>query len=96
MKKHDLIWIDIGSLEGESTEYKRKLSFILKVKSIYKNSIVYDYTPKSLANKINVSEYMVNKYIPLIEKMDMCRYEGKHLVFNSMNRVFEKKFRRTP
>lgn len=95
MRRKNVIWIDIDSLKGVSINEKRKLAFLLKVKAMYVNSRIYNYTPKTLSNKLKVSEYIVKKTVACLEKDNMCYLEGGHLVFCSLNRIFTKNHRRT-
>ena len=88
------LWIHTEEFAGLSRTYKMAIAFSCKVKSRYRNSIVYDYSPKSLANKINLSEYIVKKYVDILIKSDLCFKEGNNIVFRSLNKVFERRLRR--
>lgn len=86
-KPHGCFEIDINYLTGKSIEYKKQLALILLIKNTYTNSVVYDYSPKSLSEKINVSEYVIKNYINRLVSVDLCHYSGKHLQFVSLNKI---------
>lgn len=79
--------ISIEHLIGKSIEYKRNLAFILKIKLLFKSSMINNYNIKELASKLNLSQYIVETYITRLLKCDFCHYLGKHLVFVSLNKI---------
>lgn len=89
------LWIHTESFSTLSRDEKMAIAFSCKVKSRYRNSIVYDYSTKSLAHKINLSEYIVKKYVSKLMNMGLCFTEGNNIVFRSLNNVFVKKYRRS-
>ena len=89
------LWIHTESFSTLSRDEKMAVAFSCKVKSRFRNSIIYDYSPKSLAQKINLSEYIVKKYVGILIRDNLCFTEGNNLVFRSLNNVFTKKLRRS-
>lgn len=86
--QRNIIWVSVDDMVSQNLNYKKSIAFIIKVKMHFANSIVYNYAPKVLSDKIGVSEYLVKKHVDALFKLDMCRTEGKHLVFRSLNKVF--------
>lgn len=89
------IWVHTESFSTLSRDEKMAIAFSCKVKSRYRNSIVFDYTPKSLSHKINLSEYIVKKYVSKLMDMGLCFTEGNNIVFRSLNNVFTKRLRKS-
>jgi hypothetical protein len=86
--QRNIIWVSVDDLVSKDLNYKKSIAFLIKVKMHFANSIVYDYNPKKLAIKIGVSEYLIKKHVDSLFKLNMCRTEGRHLVFRSLNKVF--------
>jgi len=92
-KSHGGFEIDINFLTGKSMEYKKAFAFILLIKKAFKNSIVYNYSPKKLSEKINASEYITEKYINNLVLADLCHFKGEHLHFISLNKIMHLRSR---
>jgi hypothetical protein len=84
---HNGIEIDVRQLTGRNVEYKRQFAFMLLIKSKYRNSMVYDYSPRTLSNKLNLSVFVTEKYITGLLKLGYCHFKGSHLQFISLNDI---------
>jgi len=82
--------IDVNVLTGKSIEYKKAFAFMLIVKHHYTNSMIYDYSAKSLSGKLGISNYITETYTNRMIKLGYCHFDGKnsqHLQFISLNKI---------
>lgn len=86
-KSHGGFEIDINFLTGKSLEYKKSFALILLLKKQFTNSLIYDYSPKNLSEKINISEYIIDKYIKRLISFDFANFQGKNLQLVSLNKI---------
>jgi hypothetical protein len=87
LPSHGGFELDLKHLTGKSIEYKRLLAFLLLVKRTFKNSMVYNYHPKELSAKLNVSQYVTETYVNRLLKSGYAHFEGRHLQFVSLNKI---------
>lgn len=66
----------------------RALALVMMVKFSYRNSVVYDYSHKKLANKLGLSYYVVKKYVEILKKKGDCHMVGRHLVFDCLKHKY--------
>jgi hypothetical protein len=72
MAGHFKIQLDfIESIKDNHSEMKA-FALYLKIKSRYKSSVVYNYSPEKLSKDFNVSIYEARKYVAEMCRMDLC------------------------
>lgn len=87
-KKSSYIYFNTSDLEKLDVNGKREIAFFLKLKSLYSKGIIYNYSPYSLARKMNISLYMAKKYVPAMLRKEWCLMFGGHLVIRSYRVIF--------
>jgi hypothetical protein len=56
----------------------KALALFYKLKDIYVNSRVYDYTPAKLQNKIGISAYLISKYVNILKGKGLAVIEDHY------------------
>lgn len=79
-------------LQKLSLEEKRAFAIVLKIKSIYSNSRVYDYSVAKMSEKFGVSKYITQKYIQIIEDKQWGKVHDGQLELYGLN-VITQRFR---
>lgn len=66
--------LDSKFLRRLSIEDRKAFSFVLKIKTRFENSRVYNYTPQRLSLEIGVSEYMTKKIVNKLVKIGFAKF----------------------
>ena len=57
----------------------RSLSIYYKIKILYRNSTIYNYSPNTLARLLDLSANTIRKHIKILERHDLVRYHSGNL-----------------
>jgi hypothetical protein len=93
-KPHGGYEIDIRHFIGKSIEYKKSFALLMLVKKQFTISMIYDYSPQSLSQKMNISKYIIETYINRLLKVDYCHFTGRknqHLQFIGLNKIMPER-----
>ena len=74
----------LSLFEGDE---QRALALFFKAKKAYKNSCYYDWTYKSLSEKLRLSVYIVKKYIPILIDKGFAYEHNGNLIFKSTFKI---------
>lgn len=66
------------------------LAFFYKLKVNFVNSIIYNYSLRSLANKLNISHNTVRKHISILLKYDLVSLSSGHLKLSPLKSIIKK------
>ena len=69
---------------------QRALALFFKAKKAYKNSCYYNWSYSSLAKKLNLSIYIIKKYIPILIEKGFVYEHGDNLIFKSTYKIVNK------
>lgn len=76
-------------LEDLSIEEKRAFALVLKLKAKHTNSIIYNFSYKTISKKANVSEYFAKKYTDIILNRKWAFVNEKNeFVILSLKKIF--------
>jgi hypothetical protein len=72
------LYIPVGYIEGckDSPKKMKALALFLKLKTRYRNSIVYDYSPQKISKTFNTSDYEARIFVGEMVKMGLVEKQN--------------------
>ena len=63
-------------------------SVYVKVKSIYRHSIIYNYTPNKLSRVTKLHHKTIKRYVDKLIKYKFCELRNGHLLFKAPRKMY--------
>jgi DNA-binding Lrp family transcriptional regulator len=89
----DIVFLPIELVkQAEKGDWLRSLAYFVRMKSLYKNNTHYNFTLRSLAEKIKCSPAALSKHLKDLEAKGLIEHHSGNLTFLGLNRL-KKKFK---
>lgn len=84
----DLVFIPIKLIkDAEEGGYLRSLGYFVRMKSLYKNSVHYNYSLRSLADKLECSPACLSHHIKVLKSKNLIYQHANNLTFLGLNKL---------
>lgn len=85
------VFLPIGLIKrAQSEDWIRSLSYFVRFKSLYQNNTHYNFTLRSLANRVGCSPACLSHHLKILGKAGIIRYHQKNLTFPGLRKLREQ------
>lgn len=87
----DIVFIPIRLIkEAEQDNWLRSASYFVRLKSLHKNNTHYNFSLRSLAEKIKCSPACLAHHLKVLESKGLLRYHANNITFLGLYKMQEK------
>lgn len=84
----DLVYLPIGLIKVSDAEYwERSLAYFVKLKSLYRNNTHYNFSLRSLGEKIKCSPACLSHHLKILEQKGLIKFHSKNITFIGLKKL---------